>query len=116
MKPAESGMLRLMIRSEPNLLAITMRAHRDQLARVRNRMQRWLSDRNIPTSLCADIVLATDEALANSVEHAYRPRSDASAVINLAVQVHPDTVSVSVVDHGRWRRPAAEGASTRAGG
>jgi serine/threonine-protein kinase RsbW len=91
-----------MSRSDPHLLAITMPAHLDQLHWIRNQLRRWLSKQDISPTVRADIVLAADEALANSVEHAYRSQ-DERGVIDLTISMGPDTVSLSVIDHGSWK-------------
>ncbi|HET9140374.1 ATP-binding protein [Actinophytocola sp.] len=104
-----------MRRSDPNFLAITVPAHGDQLPWMRDRMQRWLSDQDIPPTMCADIVLAAHEALTNSVEHAYR-RRDAPGTMDLAIMADPDTVSFSVTDHGEWRNSIPEQDSPRGHG
>lgn len=103
-----------MSRSDPNLLAITVPAHPDQLSWVRDRMRRWLSDRDISPTVCADIVLAADEALANSVEHAYR--RDEPGTMDLTILLDPDTVSFSVIDHGSWKHSTPERSNTRGHG
>jgi serine/threonine-protein kinase RsbW len=83
-------------------LTITVPARPDQLATVRDRLRRWLRDRAVPGPIRDDIVQVADEALANSVEHAYR-RSPAPATVDVTVRVDPQTVSVSVTDHGSWK-------------
>ncbi|HEU5475908.1 MAG TPA: ATP-binding protein [Actinophytocola sp.] len=100
---------------DPNLLVVTVPAHRDQLPGMRDRIQRWLSDRDIPATMRADIVLAAHEALANSVEHAYR-RRDEAGVMDLALMLDPDTVSFSVIDHGSWKHSVPAQGSTRGHG
>jgi serine/threonine-protein kinase RsbW len=103
-----------MSRSDPNLLAIRVPAHRAQLPLIRDRMRRWLSDRGISPDVCADIVLAADEALANSVEHAYR--RDQPGTMDLTIMVDPDTASFSVIDHGSWKHSAPARGNTRGHG
>lgn len=78
-------------------------------------MRRWLIGRNIAAAVRADIVLAADEALANSVEHAYR-RPDQPGTMDLDIVVHADSVSVSITDHGSWKQSTPEPASTRGRG
>lgn len=115
-EPGRSGHpITVINRSDPNLLAITAPAHRDQLPWMRARMQRWLCDRDIPPTVCADIVLAAHEALANSVEHAYRRRDEPGAM-DFAIMLDPDTVSFSVIDHGAWKHSIPEHGSTRGHG
>jgi anti-sigma regulatory factor (Ser/Thr protein kinase) len=101
--------------AEPSHLATTVPAHREQLPRLRDRMRQWLTRHGIPATLRADIVLAADEALANSVEHAYR-RPDEPGTMALDVVVHANSVSVSIIDHGSWKPSIPEPASTRGRG
>ncbi|WP_166663911.1 ATP-binding protein [Actinophytocola oryzae] len=96
-------------------LAATVLAHREQLPRLRDRMRRWLTRQDIPAPLRADIVLAADEALANSVEHAYRLPAE-PGTMDLDIVVHPDFVSVSVIDHGSWKPATPDPASNRGRG
>lgn len=49
-------------------------------------------------------MLASYEALANSIEHAYRERG---GVILLAAQRTDNHVMITVTDHGQWRPPTA---------
>ena len=106
---------RVTMQPDPCHLAATVPAHREQLPRLRDRMRRWLTRHNIPATLRADIVLAADEALSNSVEHAYRQR-DEPATMDLDIVVHADSVSVSVIDHGSWKHSTPEPTSTRGRG
>lgn len=106
--------MRVTSRPDPNHLAATAPAHREQLPRLRDRMRRWLTGQDIPASLRADIVLAADEALSNSVEHAYRP--DGPGTMDLDIVVHADSVSLSITDHGSWTQPRPDPASTRGRG
>jgi PAS domain S-box-containing protein len=66
---------------------------------VRRALRSWLSPRTDADTVDA-LVLATSEAAANAVEHAYREGGEG------AVEVHAttreDTVEVVVRDHGRW--------------
>lgn len=54
----------------------------------------------------ADIVLATDEALANCADHAYQAL-DRIGSMTLRIVYHPVTaeLTVSVSDHGHWVEP-----------
>ena len=94
-------------RAERLSRAITVPARPDQLAPLRDRIGRWLADSDIPPPLRSDIVLATDEALANSVEHAYRHQEE-SGTVDVTVTVNQDEVAVSVTDHGSWKQPCPE--------
>lgn len=59
-------------------------------------------------------MLAADEALANSVEHAYR--RDEPGTMDLTIMLNPDTVSFSVIDHGSWKHSTPERSNTRGHG
>jgi serine/threonine-protein kinase RsbW len=48
-------------------------------------------------------VLATAEAVANSIEHGYG--LDASRTVNVLAQVDGDVVAVRIADAGQWRPP-----------
>jgi anti-sigma regulatory factor (Ser/Thr protein kinase) len=97
------------------VLALRVPAASTQLAGLRHRMRDWLAARDIPTCLCQSVVMATDEALANAIEHGYRYDGE-SGVVDLTVRVEPDTVAVQVVDHGSWKIPVRAAGSTRGWG
>ncbi len=88
------------------LALVDLPADPRRLASVRTEMQRWLEGHGIDDERCRDITLATYEALANSVEHAYGAdgaREPATCTVTLHVSVTGDrTVAVDVADHGRW--------------
>ena len=81
----------------------------DQLVLIRRELARWLAPLSLSEDETADVVLAVDEAAANSVRHAYGP--DESGVVELtlwtdpATEDSPATLSIEVVDHGHWRPP-----------
>ncbi|MHA7652172.1 ATP-binding protein [Mycobacterium sp. ML4] len=54
----------------------------------------------------ADVVLATDEAMSNCADHAYRVTDDVGNM-TLEIAYYPVTreLKVCVVDHGRWLEP-----------
>jgi anti-sigma regulatory factor (Ser/Thr protein kinase) len=78
---------------------------------VRQQLREWLASWSWPADDQADIVAAVDEAVANVVDHAYRPQSRAGEV-----QVHAwvttlaglHRVVVSIIDRGRWRPAPAD--------
>jgi anti-sigma regulatory factor (Ser/Thr protein kinase) len=81
-----------------------------QLVLIRRELARWLAPLSLSDDETADVVLAVDEAAANSVRHAYGP--DESGVVELtlwtdpATEDSPATLSIEIVDHGHWRPPA----------
>lgn len=83
-----------------------------QLSVIRHELAGWLAPLALTEGETADVVLAVDEAAANSVRHAYGP--DESGVVELtlwteaASDSEPATLCIEVVDHGHWRTPAEQ--------
>lgn len=73
------------------------------LVEVRHNLQRWAAHTGLSAMLVADLVLASYEALANAVEHAYP--SGGGPVDLIAARTADGRVLVAVRDHGRWRPP-----------
>lgn len=77
---------------------------------LREALREWLdSSVDISAERVCDIVLATDEALANVSEHAYRdfPGAGAGAVtLDLSYDEPAATIEIQVTDQGIWREPA----------
>ncbi|ORI24958.1 anti-sigma regulatory factor [Rhodococcus sp. 1168] len=75
----------------------------DRASALRIALSQWLTGLAVDPNRAYDVVLATYEALANSVEHAY---SDAAepGTLDLHAQFVPSTGSIEVVvcDHGEW--------------
>lgn len=83
--------------------------------RSRRETVRWLealcgADR--PCDAVADLVLAVNEAVSNSIEHAYRGDPSGTVVLRGAAAPGPDRpgcaalrVTVEVSDRGSWRPP-----------
>jgi serine phosphatase RsbU (regulator of sigma subunit)/anti-sigma regulatory factor (Ser/Thr protein kinase) len=47
------------------------------------------------------ITLAAGEAVANAVEHAYR--GEPPGIVSIRARVAPETITLDIEDHGRWR-------------
>lgn len=73
------------------------------LVEVRHNLQQWVAKTGLPALDVADLVLASYEALANAVEHAYPPGG--GPVDLVAARTTDGRVLVAVRDHGRWRPP-----------
>ena len=99
---------------DPRVLAVTVPADSTALPALRKRVGDWLTSREVLGGLRDDVVLACDEAVANSIEHGYDARL--SGLVGLTVTVLPDAVTLVVVDHGRWKHPAADPGSARGWG
>jgi anti-sigma regulatory factor (Ser/Thr protein kinase) len=80
----------------------------DVVVGLREALREWLdSSVDISAERVCDIVLATDEALTNVSEHAYRDFSGAGAVtLDLSYDAPAATIEVQVTDQGHWREPA----------
>ena len=71
-----------------------------QLAQVRSMMRTWLSDLHVPGALAYDVLVATGEACANAIEHAYGPRP---GEVEISLSRSEGRLAVSVKDEGSWR-------------
>lgn len=95
-------------------LHVELAAEPGAAVRSRRATGRWLTSLCGAEQLCAvaqDLVLAVNEAVSNSAEHAYR--GDPSGVVVLHGTVLHGTaerarVRLEVSDHGRWRDPPAD--------
>jgi len=93
--PVPEGELRMRIPAEP-----------EALQQVRRRMRRWLETAGAPDDVRDDVIVATSEAVSNSVRHAYGP---SSAWVEIEGDLSDGEVEVVVRDRGRWRPPRGEG-------
>ena len=84
-----SDRLRLRIAADPSKL-VSMRRH----------VTRWLMGHEVPADVAADIVLATSEACANAIEHAYGP---GEGTVGLDAVIEGGLATLVVTDTGRWR-------------
>jgi anti-sigma regulatory factor (Ser/Thr protein kinase) len=73
-----------------------------RLPGLRRRITDWARQAGLGPERIDALRLASDEALANVVRHAYR---GGRGVVDLYASYQPerDKVTVTVVDHGRWR-------------
>jgi PAS domain S-box-containing protein len=93
--PVEEGDLRLRVPAEP-----------EALQQVRRRLRRWLETAGAPDDVRDDVVVATSEAVSNSVRHAYGP---SSAWVEIEGELIDGEVRIVVRDQGHWRPPRGEG-------
>ena len=87
-------------------LAIEKVVTADQLTDIRHQLAAWMRAATIPDDRVADIVLAVNEACANSIEHGYRGRKPGRVRVegeNDGARVH-----LRVIDSGSWKPTPAD--------
>ena len=87
-----SGPLSLKLPADPSILTS-----------MRQTLRHWLTDAGADRNEEYDVLVATTEAAANAVEHAYGP-VDATFEVEMAT-VGGGEIAVVVRDHGSWRPP-----------
>ena len=90
-------------RCPPAPLLIETEAAAGRLHDIRRRLTAWLAAADVPVALCADVVMAVNEAYENSVQHAYRGRRRGE--VRLKAEIADAHVRVRVADSGSWRTP-----------
>lgn len=77
------------------------------VAGFRELLRAWLNDNvDIDAERLCDIVLATDEALSNVVDHAYQDLAGAGDVtLDLSHHATEARIDIRVRDQGHWRVP-----------
>jgi anti-sigma regulatory factor (Ser/Thr protein kinase) len=74
---------------------------------VRGEVRSWLERNGVAPAIVADVVLACDEACANSIEHGLRAVGADTIEVSLAID--GDDLVVAVRDPGSWSdRPSGE--------
>jgi PAS domain S-box-containing protein len=86
----------------PGPLQMRMPAEPVALRSVRRSLGRWLDQCDANKTESYEIVLACNEAFANSIEHAYGP---GDGWVEMTAALLDDEVSITVLDFGRWREP-----------
>lgn len=89
-------------------LEIAVEADARELRTVRAELREWLAGLGVPPADVEDVVLASGEALANSVEHGHRSRGAGAVRLRAAVDATGSELDLEVVDDGRWRTPPAD--------
>ncbi len=86
----------------PGRLKLTMPAEPPMLGSFRRALRRWLSECGASDEESREIVLASNEAFANAIEHAYGP---ADGSVEIDAQLSDHEITITVRDYGRWREP-----------
>jgi serine/threonine-protein kinase RsbW len=83
---------------------LEFRTRSARLTDLRKAFDAWLVAVGVDDDAAYDLLVAVNEAVSNSVEHAYPP--DVDGTVRIGADVEPDgTVVVVVADDGRWRVP-----------
>lgn len=78
------------------------RADAELLMSLRDRLERWLHDSGCASERVERLLLATNEAVTNAIEHAYADGEPGP--VRVRGDTLPDgTIRITVADHGRWR-------------
>ncbi len=85
---------------------MTRRAVLVALRSIRRGVDRWAAEWGVGGDALVDLQLALGEAVANGIEHAYRPGEPGLVDVELELRDRR-AVAVRVTDHGRWRPQAA---------
>jgi anti-sigma regulatory factor (Ser/Thr protein kinase) len=98
----------LAVRLEPlngERIDLVLPADSESLAPMRRALARWLKAAGADHSEAYEVLVATGEACANAIAHAY-PAGDAS--FELSGSRTRDGLQIQVRDRGRWRAPRGE--------
>jgi PAS domain S-box-containing protein len=87
-------------------LAIHRTVNADQLGVLRHQLSGWLRGAGVAEEQVADIVLAVNEAVANSIEHGYQGRKLGKVRVN--GENDGARVDLKIIDKGTWRPVAAD--------
>jgi serine phosphatase RsbU (regulator of sigma subunit) len=98
----------LLLYRHPGPLQIDFPADVNRLADVRTALRNWLIRAEVSPDQINDILIATGEAVSNSIEHGHRDGPE--GVIRLRAAISADVVRLAIVDSGSWKlpRPAAQ--------
>jgi serine phosphatase RsbU (regulator of sigma subunit)/anti-sigma regulatory factor (Ser/Thr protein kinase) len=87
-------------------LEMTLPARAEVLAAMRRSLGRWLAGAGADPDEQFDVTVATSEAAANAIEHAYGGRESSFTIF---CECEDREVTITVRDHGRWRTAKAPG-------
>ncbi|MEV6642631.1 SpoIIE family protein phosphatase [Amycolatopsis sp. NPDC051371] len=98
----EDDVALLLYRRSVPPLELDFPAQPDSLASTRHWLRAWLGTASLGEDLAQDVLVATGEACANAVEHAY-PEGPGDA--HLSARFTGSRLVVTVTDRGHWKRP-----------
>jgi len=89
----------------PRILDLRLPSDVSSLNLVRDGLRIWLEGAPLSRTEAEDVVLASWEACANSIEHA---RDPANAHFSLRAELDASRVRIVIEDTGQWAPPAAQ--------
>ncbi len=87
-----------------------------RLAGLRHALAKWATQAGLPEEDTEALVLASYEAMANTVEHAYRDQTQGLLDVRAQIDDEQARVVVTVTDYGKWKPPQPGGSSLRGRG
>jgi anti-sigma regulatory factor (Ser/Thr protein kinase)/putative methionine-R-sulfoxide reductase with GAF domain len=81
-------------------------ARLEHLVDARNEMRRWLKRLTADAAVSYEVLVASQEACANAIEHSYGPDA---ATFGLRATIEDRRIRIIVTDRGRWRASRSEG-------
>ncbi|SEQ97182.1 Anti-sigma regulatory factor (Ser/Thr protein kinase) [Actinokineospora terrae] len=91
--------------SSADHITVRLPARAEHVVTVRNHVRVWLADFGVAIETARNIVMATDEAVTNAIDHRFRPEGDDGAV-TLTLHAKAKTIVVTVAEDGSWQLPA----------
>jgi PAS domain S-box-containing protein len=101
---AEDDIAVVFVRSKadvPDPFHARVDAHPRSLAPLRARLTAWLADNGVDEDDAYDVVIACNEAVMNSIEHARPP----DGVVSIEGEIFDGAVRMRISDAGTWRDP-----------
>jgi serine/threonine-protein kinase RsbW len=80
-----------------------------RLAGLRHALAEWATRAGLDEEDTEALVLASYEAMANTVEHAYRDQTQGLLDLRARVDGQQNRIVVTVTDYGRWKPPQPSG-------
>ncbi|EME23105.1 ATP-binding protein [Rhodococcus triatomae] len=101
---------------DPQLALDCVNADPSVLTEARHRVGEFAHEIGWPPDRTTDVLLATYEALANVVEHAYPPGEQGTFDLLAVYRAEDGVLSIVIVDRGTWRPPSAHNPARRGQG
>jgi len=84
----------------PHHCELRVAADRRELQSIRQAVAEAIGVSGFPVAFTNRILIAVDEAMTNIIEHGYDDLAEGEGVIEVTVDVDPDTCTISIIDEG----------------